>query len=493
MIGRLAGRYRPHSAVVIFGAAVDGLVVWALATPTGAVAVPTAVHDPEVLAEHVSAAVRVAVPRGRVSLWCSGGQLARQVAARLRPELSSDDLQTSWRALEVRARSMVQAFSLLRGSPSWVDPGGSHDPYTVATDGSAVGDRAGYGFVTGAGWCGSGAVAGTINVAEFSAYAEALALYPDGSVVTVVTDSVAAGQVLQEIAEGAAAADITATWLPQRLVQSVVVNVRRLGAVRVQWHRRNKHPLQRTADHLARQAVSGTASEWARGVASRVTKADDTFPRKATPSPTATPTTQQLDLLTHRHKILAVRIAAALSEVGQLTRTDVAQLSADLWTHGSPRKQTARRTAVLVAMRDAGLLTFTEQAVSTANTAILSKWYAANRRLDPRIEAEARPRPGLAGQKLVFAVRLAGRLAEADRISSVEMVRLSAGLWTEMPTADRSRNRLRVLTTMQNAGLLIHARDWVSATDPARLREWHHAWRTDTSATGHIESPESWS
>src|SRR5260370_10499697 len=84
-----------------------------------------------------------------------------------------------------------------------VPPAGRFAPWTVATDGSLRDGTAAWALVTGAGWTDTDSLhdGASSSTAEFTAYCHALAIYPDDTEVTLITDSVSTGAFLQEIAE----------------------------------------------------------------------------------------------------------------------------------------------------------------------------------------------------------------------------------------------------------------------------------------------------
>ncbi len=141
------------------------------------------------------------------------------------------------------------------------------DPYLVACDGSSRDGNSAWAFVTGPGWTSSGKTAGSSVAAEFAAYQHALACYPDGATVRVLTDSLSAGRILEEMAGNpGAGATIGAGiqkrprdgYITQAAFDSVLRHVRRMQ-VHVLWIRRNSHPLHALADQQS-GLVTGTRS-----------------------------------------------------------------------------------------------------------------------------------------------------------------------------------------------------------------------------------------
>ena len=169
-------------------------------------------------------------------------------------------------ALLHHAEAGLPATAIHPGTRSIPVPAGEgFSPWTVATDGSLRGGRAAWAFVTGSGWADSDVLheGASSSSAEFTAYCHALAIYPSGTEVTLVTDSVSTGMLLQEITEagrpgelgarlqqpGRAAADIT-----QSVFDRTMVHARRLRLT-VQWSRRNTHPLQAAAHQICSQVA----------------------------------------------------------------------------------------------------------------------------------------------------------------------------------------------------------------------------------------------
>lgn len=131
------------------------------------------------------------------------------------------------------------------------------DPFTVASDGSFRDGKAAWAFVTGAGWADWDVTDVTNSgAAEFAAYCHALALFPDGAAVRLLTDSLPAGRVLQRIAEGGTRRQI-ARWRAHAIGAGVTHSLfdrTRLHAerldVKVFWVRRKSHRLHAAADQL---------------------------------------------------------------------------------------------------------------------------------------------------------------------------------------------------------------------------------------------------
>jgi len=147
---------------------------------------------------------------------------------------------------------------------------GASSAWTVATDGSSSPrDGGAWAVVTGAGWADWGTLPpGTTSAqAEFSAYCRALAPYPDGAAVTLVTDASGPAQTLSMIA----AADRCPAWSPDSGYPNGVWDLTAYQARRVrltvEWRPRNTHPLQATAHHLCKQAASREAARRRYGAA----------------------------------------------------------------------------------------------------------------------------------------------------------------------------------------------------------------------------------
>jgi hypothetical protein len=147
--------------------------------------------------------------------------------------------------------------------PAWrpvqVPEGEPFSPWTVACDGSATvhhrNNKIGWAFVTGAGWAGCDQipVGANAQTAEFTACCRALGFYPDGSEVTLITDSIGSAEILVQISQGR----VRRRWaVPDPIVGEAMYHAERLR-LNVEWAARNTHPLQEAAHRLA-GATTGT-------------------------------------------------------------------------------------------------------------------------------------------------------------------------------------------------------------------------------------------
>jgi hypothetical protein len=136
-------------------------------------------------------------------------------------------------------------------------------PWTVACDGSVQRERVSWSFITGAGYadCDRLPIADS-NVAEFAAYGRALAIYPDGAAITLITDSQQASAVLEQTTDTRQGGGLRAArlkkprllqTLPEPIFSSTLHHARRLRLT-VEWRPRNTHPLQAMAHDLCNRA-----------------------------------------------------------------------------------------------------------------------------------------------------------------------------------------------------------------------------------------------
>ncbi len=188
------------------------------------------------------------------------------VCGRTLNALSAHDTSLRDMAISLRhdAEELLPPSAIHPGMRSIQLPAGElFSPWTVATDGSLRNGVAGWAFVTGTGWTDwdSTHAGASSSTAEFTAYCHALAIYPDGSEVTLITDSASTGTLLQEIAEAARPGRLgrhlqQPRHRPADITQSVfdrtMLHARRLRLT-VQWSRRNTHPLQTSAHRICNQ------------------------------------------------------------------------------------------------------------------------------------------------------------------------------------------------------------------------------------------------
>lgn len=130
--------------------------------------------------------------------------------------------------------------------------------WTVATDASVRDGQGAWAFVTGAGWADADTLPAltTPTFAEFSAYCRALALFPEGAAVTLITDNQGTAGRLREIITAPSPAGLFTSSDPEvsRIFQMTVYYARRLR-LSVEWRKRNTHPLQAKADRLCRKVL----------------------------------------------------------------------------------------------------------------------------------------------------------------------------------------------------------------------------------------------
>lgn len=136
-------------------------------------------------------------------------------------------------------------------------------PWIVACDGSVRPAGASWAFATGAGYADWDSLpAGTTSgAAEFAAYGRALAHFPDGAPVTLVTDSQSGAAALHRLASYrrsqnprvrariARLEDVAG----QKAVTAALTHAQRLD-LSVRWEPRNTHSLQAEADQLCQRA-----------------------------------------------------------------------------------------------------------------------------------------------------------------------------------------------------------------------------------------------
>ncbi len=179
-----------------------------------------------------------------------------------------------------RAAARLRGHSLMRPwVVEWVPVAGLDNPdaFLVASDASLWqhNDSATWGCATGSGWRASGLaldrVAGNLNptAAEAVGIANAIAMYPPGCDITVMSDSQDAVSATKELINGVPFATVYAAYsdpglrcgflppgdpdtdgTPLHLIRSALSQA---GTVRVDWVRRDTHPLQITAHDLAKR------------------------------------------------------------------------------------------------------------------------------------------------------------------------------------------------------------------------------------------------
>jgi ribonuclease HI len=126
---------------------------------------------------------------------------------------------------------------------------------------------AAWAFVTGTGWADWDKLPAetTSSTAEFTAYCHGLAIYPDGTAVTLIADSKATAALLRKMAHSPRPPGLLGGKLqdPERrqdgMSQAVfdltMHHARRLE-LKVRWVPRNVHPLQAAADQLCGAVTS---------------------------------------------------------------------------------------------------------------------------------------------------------------------------------------------------------------------------------------------
>jgi ribonuclease HI len=130
--------------------------------------------------------------------------------------------------------------------------------YTVACDGSlrARDQHAGWGFVTDAGWSGSGTrkFAGAhINSLELMAIGQALRIYPAASNVWVLSDNHEARATARRMLRGELSLNTLPSWVCPEHVRLFGAAMHRGLMVEIVTVRSKTNPLHNLADRLARQ------------------------------------------------------------------------------------------------------------------------------------------------------------------------------------------------------------------------------------------------
>lgn len=281
----LLDRYRTQPASVVIGARIDGGWAWSLlvgrdahsgAVSAGSLAEADALIAGQleaVLPRRLGACQLIPAHWGRSQLRYRGGHWAArdQLVPACTQVLTARDKRLE--RLAEPAGQLARAASRSLSADARLDPATLRlavpvtDPYLVACDGSSRDGNSAWAFVTGVGWTSSGKTAGSSLAAEFAAYQHALARYPDGATVRVLTDSLSAGRILEEMAGNPrAGATIGAGiqkrprdgYITQAAFDSVLRHVQRMR-VHVLWIRRNSHPLHALADQQC-GLVTGTRS-----------------------------------------------------------------------------------------------------------------------------------------------------------------------------------------------------------------------------------------
>ena len=157
-----------------------------------------------------------------------------------------------------RRRSATAALPVIPvhpATPTVPLPSTAHcSPWTAACASSAQPGTAAWAFVTGAGYADHERLSDdvTAEAAEFASYANALALFSDGSKVTLITGSQPGAEALGQIIghrhtrdrRGIARIARSATM---QTVTAIFNHVHRLGSLAVECHPDGSHPLQLVA------------------------------------------------------------------------------------------------------------------------------------------------------------------------------------------------------------------------------------------------------
>lgn len=235
----------------------DGRICWAVvyggSKATGTIG-PLEPHEDYSL--RIIRLIKLMLPSKKVWLYCLGLpflSLANQEDAPLATEKTA-------KTLAYAAKALLPTSILRPPLPQRINVPTGLDSYTVATDGSAIGSRGAWAYVTGGGWYATGEFsltslsAHTSAIAEWVAINEALRAFPARAQISLIIDNEGAASVIKQILKHSRTDP--PPWLPREVFQSSyhLITTRTVCVIHIA---RNSEPIHKLADRLCGKVRRG--------------------------------------------------------------------------------------------------------------------------------------------------------------------------------------------------------------------------------------------